>query len=62
MIEFEETLIGDLEEGRFELPESYGEMLNLLVLMVNMCFETHTFKNLINGKMMFFRDNNKTKN
>lgn len=27
-----------------------------------MCFETHTFKALINNKMLFFRDNNKMKN
>lgn len=32
------------------------------MLLTNMCFETHTFKTLINGKMLFFRDNNKTKN
>jgi hypothetical protein len=37
-------------------------LLEYLIFLVNMCFETHTFKSLINNKMLFFRDNNKMKN
>jgi hypothetical protein len=59
---FEQVIGRDLEEGRFSYPQSYEEVLDYLILLLNMCFETHTFKTLINGKMLFFRDNNKMKN
>lgn len=36
--------------------------MDYFIFLINMCFETHTFKSLINNKMNFFRDNNKMKN
>lgn len=51
-----------MERGGFDPPLQYDELLEYLIFLVNMCFETCTFKALINGKMNFFRDNNKMKN
>jgi hypothetical protein len=59
---FERVLSSQLEEGLFSPPKQYSALLEYLIFLVNMCFETHTFKSLINNKMLFFRDNNKMKN
>jgi hypothetical protein len=59
---FESALGAQLAEGLFAPPKHYSQLLDYLIFLVNMCFETHTFKSLINNKMLFFRDNNKMKN
>lgn len=59
---FEAILSAQLSEGYFSPPRQYSDLLDYLIFLVNMCFETHTFKSLINNKMLFFRDNNKMKN
>lgn len=59
---FECILGAQLCSGLFAAPQHYSELLDYLIFLVNMCFETHTFKSLINNKMLFFRDNNKMKN
>ncbi len=51
-----------MKNGQFGLPQSYDELLDYIIFLIDMSFETHTFKALINGKMLFFRDNNKMKN
>lgn len=59
---FENYIEQDLNSGKFEIPSSYQELLNYIVVLIDLCFDTHTFKSLINGKMVYFRDNNKAKN
>jgi hypothetical protein len=59
---FEDILGHQMKNGQFGLPQSYDELLDYIIFLIDMSFETHTFKALINGKMLFFRDNNKMKN
>lgn len=58
----EEELGRQLREGEFEVPLKYQQLLQYLVFLNDMSFETQSFKALINNKMLFFRDNNKLKN
>ena len=51
-----------MANGEFLLPQNYEELLDYIIFLIDMSFETYTFKALINGKMLFFRDNNKMKN
>jgi hypothetical protein len=60
--EMEEQLGWELQQGYFHTPANYGRLLKYLIFLNSMCFDTHTFKTLINNKMLFFRDNNKIKN
>lgn len=59
---FELLLSDDLKKGHFRPSKDYGLLLDYLIFLINMCFQTQTFKTLINNKMNFFRDNNKMKN
>lgn len=59
---YEDILKKDVNNGKFTIFARYDEMINYLIFLINMCFETITFKTLINNKMLFFRDNNKIKN
>lgn len=62
LTKFERVLGDELAKGEFHPSKDYSLLLDYLIFLINMCFQTQTFKTLINNKMNFFRDNNKMKN